>query len=59
MSDHPAAYLEVEIDGQNRQFPLAGDRILRIGRSDRRNVVLNEELVRRNPGVLPGADQGL
>lgn len=59
MNDHSSAYLEVEIDGKLRQFPLSGDRILRIGRSDKSNVVLNEDLVSRNHAMLQRSDKGL
>jgi adenylate cyclase len=59
MSDVPAAYLEVEIDGQVRRFPLAGDHILRIGRSSKNNVVLNEDPVSRNHAMLQCSDRGL
>ena len=59
MSYVPPVYLEVEIDGQVRQFPVNGDRILRIGRSERNNVVLNDEGVSRNHAMVQGSDQGL
>jgi adenylate cyclase len=59
MSDVPPAYLEVEIDGQVRQFPVDGDRIVRIGRSESNNVVLNDEGVSRNHAMLQGSEQGL
>jgi len=59
MSDVPPAYLEVEIDGQVRQFPVEGDRIVRIGRSEGNNVVLNDEGVSRNHAMLQGSEQGL
>jgi len=41
-----------------RQFPVAGDRILRIGRSEKSNVVLNEDPVSRNHAMLQCSDQG-
>jgi adenylate cyclase len=59
MSDVPPTYLEVEIDGQVRQFPVEGDRIVRIGRSEGNNVVLNDEGVSRNHAMLQGSEQGL
>ena len=58
MSDVPTAYLEVQIDGQICQVPLAGDRTFRIGRSDKSNVVLNEDLVSRNHAMLQRSDRG-
>jgi adenylate cyclase len=59
MSDVPPAYLEVQIDGQVRQFPVEADRILRIGRSETNNVVLNEDGISRNHAMLQGSEQGL
>jgi adenylate cyclase len=59
MSDVPPAYLEVQIDGQVRQFPVEGDRILRIGRSETNNVVLNDDGVSRSHAMLQGSEQGL
>jgi len=58
MSDVPTAYLEVEVNGQVRRFPLAGDRILRIGRSEKSNLVLNEDPVSRNHAMLQCSDLG-
>jgi adenylate cyclase len=59
MSEVPATYLEVEIDGQLRQFPLAADRILRIGRSSKNDVVLNDDPVSRVHAMLQCSDRGL
>ena len=59
MSDVLPVYLEVEIDGQVRHFPVDGDRIVRIGRSESNNVVLNHESVSRNHAMLQGSEQGL
>lgn len=59
MSDVPPAYLETEIDGQVRQFPLEGERILRIGRSEANHVVLNDDGISRNHAMLQGSEQGL
>ena len=59
MGDVLRAYLEVEIGGQVTQFPLKGDRILRIGRSDTNNVVLNDERVSRNHAMLQASEEGL
>jgi adenylate cyclase len=59
MSEFPAAYLEVEINGEVRQFPVTGDRILRIGRSSKNDVVLNEDPVSRTHAMLQCSDRGL
>jgi adenylate cyclase len=59
MRDVPPAYLEVKIDGQVRQFPLEGERILRIGRSETNHVVLNDDGISRNHAMLQGSEQGL
>ena len=59
MSDVSAiAYLEAEIDGELRQFPLTADRIFRIGRSDKNNVVLNDDLASRSHAMLQRSDEG-
>jgi adenylate cyclase len=52
MSDVAAAYLEAELDGQVRQFPLDGDGILRVGRSDTNNIVLAGNSVSRHHAML-------
>src|SRR5580658_1942394 len=59
MKDFPDTYLEASIDGEVRVFPLEGDRILRIGRSDTNDVVLNDDLVSRNHAMLQGSEEGL
>lgn len=59
MSDALAPYLRALIDGEVRQFPLDGDRILRIGRSDTNDVVLNDDRVSRNHAMLQGSEEGL
>jgi len=59
MKDFPDTYLEAVIDGEVRLFPLEGDRILRIGRSDTNDVVLNDDRVSRNHAMLQGSEEGL
>src|SRR6266478_9814309 len=53
-----AIYLEAEIDGKLSQFPLADDRTFRIGRSDKNNVVLTDDLASRNHAMLQRSDEG-
>jgi adenylate cyclase len=54
----PAAYLEAEIDGQAHRFSLAGENIFRIGRSDKNNVVLTDDLASRNHAMLQRSEEG-
>ncbi|MBZ5607027.1 MAG: adenylate/guanylate cyclase domain-containing protein [Acidobacteriia bacterium] len=58
MSDFAAAFLETEIDGQVCRFPLDGDRILRIGRSDKNNIVLSDDLASRHHAMLQQSEEG-
>jgi adenylate cyclase len=53
-----ATYLEGEIDGQLSRFTLADDRTFRIGRSDKNNVVLTDDLASRNHAMLQRSDEG-
>jgi adenylate cyclase len=53
-----AIYLEAEIDGKLSRFPLADDRTFRIGRSDKNNVVLTDDLASRNHAMLQRSDEG-
>ncbi len=53
-----AIFLEAEIDGQVSRFPLADDRTFRIGRSDKNNVVLADDLASRNHAMLQRSDEG-
>jgi adenylate cyclase len=55
----PTAYLEAIIDGLVRQFPLASDRVFRIGRSDKNDVVLVDDLASRNHAMLQQSGDGL
>jgi adenylate cyclase len=52
MNDTSPAYLEAEIGGQNRRFELVNDRVLRIGRSDKNNVVIDDDLTSRQHAIL-------
>jgi adenylate cyclase len=53
-----AIYLEAEIDGKLSRFPLVDDRTFRIGRSDKNNVVLTDDLASRNHAMLQRSDEG-
>ncbi len=53
-----AIYLEAEIDGQVSRFPLSVDRTFRIGRSDKNNVVLSDDLASRHHAMLQRSDEG-
>ena len=53
-----AAYLEVLIDGERRQFPLAGDTLFRIGRSENNNVVIDDDVASRHHAMLQRSEGG-
>ena len=55
----PVAYLEAEIGGQVLQFSLATDHVLHIGRSDRSDLVLNDDLASRSHAMLQQSGDGL
>jgi adenylate cyclase len=59
MSDGLNAYLEAKINAQLCKFPLAADRICRIGRSDASTIVLVDDLASRNHAMLQGSDSGV
>ena len=54
----PEAFLETVIKEENRQFPLADDRICRIGRSDKNTIVVDDDLASRNHAMLQRAETG-
>lgn len=54
----PPAYLEADIKGDKREFPLASDRICRIGRSDKNAIVLEDDLASRNHAMLQRSEKG-
>ena len=54
----PAAYLEAEIDKQVRRFPLARDHTFQIGRSEKSNIVLNDDVTSRHHAMLQCSDDG-
>jgi adenylate cyclase len=60
MSDAaPGAYLEAKVGGELRQFPLDGDRPFRIGRSDKTNLVVDDDLASRQHAMLQRSDGDL
>src|SRR6266576_1294207 len=54
----PAAYLEAEIRGEMRRFPLAGGNILKIGRSEKNHVVIADDLASRHHAMLQRSEEG-
>jgi adenylate cyclase len=54
----PVAYLEAEIEGQQRRFPLTGEGVCRIGRSDKNDIVLIDDLASRNHAMLQRSGEG-
>lgn len=55
----PTAYLEAEINGEIRHYSLASDRIFRIGRSDKNDLVLSDDLASRSHAMLQQSGDGL
>jgi adenylate cyclase len=59
MSDTPPkAYLEIEIGGSKKQYPIAPDRVCRLGRSDRNTIVLDDDLASRSHAMLQRSETG-
>lgn len=56
MSDTASAYLEVNMNGEIRRFPLDNQRVYRIGRSEASNIVLDDDLVSRNHSMVQRSD---
>src|SRR5258708_21926728 len=54
-----AAHLEVLIDGESRRFPLAGDSLFRIGRSENNNIVIDDDVASRHHAMLQRSEVGL
>jgi adenylate cyclase len=52
------AYLEVEIGGLTRQFPLGPNQVCRVGRNDDNTIILDDDSVSRNHVLLQGLDSG-
>ena len=45
-------YLETELNGEKRQFPLRPGQVCHIGRSDRNDIVVDDEVASRNHAML-------
>jgi adenylate cyclase len=56
--EHVAPHLDAEIKGEKHEFPLADDRICRIGRSDKNTIVLDDDLASRNHAMLQRSETG-
>ncbi len=54
----PVAYLEGEVDGQRRRFPLGAGTVFRIGRSDKNDIVLSDDLASRHHAMLQRSGDG-
>ena len=59
MSDGSSAYLEFEEDGARRELPIPPDCVFRVGRSDKNNLVLSDDLASRTHAMLQCADDGV
>lgn len=55
----PTAYLEGTIGGETKRFSLSADHMLRIGRSEKNEVVLNNDLTSRSHAMLQHSGDGL
>jgi adenylate cyclase len=54
------AYLETEIEGEVREFPIVAGGILRIGRSEKSDIVLcGDDLASRNHAMLQCSNEGI
>lgn len=54
----PTAYLEGEVDGQRRRFPVSDNAVFRIGRSDNNDIVLSDDLASRHHAMLQRSGDG-
>ena len=54
----PGAFLEGEVGGQKRRYPLTIDGVFRIGRSDKNDIVLSDDLASRHHAMLQRSGEG-
>jgi len=52
------AFLEAKISGEIRRFPLENERAFRIGRSDKNDIVLSDDLASRSHAMLQQSGDG-
>jgi adenylate cyclase len=58
MNEVSSAYLEGEVNGQRRRFPISTNAVLRIGRSDKNDIVLSDDLASRHHAMLQRSGDG-
>ena len=54
----PVAFLEGEVGGEKRRYPLTIDGVFRIGRSDKNDIVLSDDLASRHHAMLQRSGDG-
>lgn len=54
----PVAYLETQIDGRMQRFPLTETGVCRIGRSEKNDIVLSDDLTSRSHALLQRSGDG-
>jgi adenylate cyclase len=59
VENSPSAYLEFEIDGEVRELPLPADCLFRIGRSEKNDLVLADDLASRSHAMFQRAADGV
>lgn len=59
MEDASSAYLEFEEEGSRHELPIPPDCVFRVGRSEKNNLVLCDDLASRTHAMLQCADDGV
>ena len=59
VADSFSAYLEFDEDGAPRELPIPPDSVFRIGRSEKNNLVLNDDLASRTHAMFQCASDGV
>jgi adenylate cyclase len=59
VTDSSTAYLEFEEDGSQRELPIPPDAVFRVGRSEKNNLVLCDDLASRTHAMLQCASEGV
>jgi adenylate cyclase len=59
VADSSSAYLEFDEEGGPRELPIPPDAVFRVGRSEKNNLVLNDDLASRTHAMLQCASDGV
>lgn len=59
MAEPSTAYLEFEEEGSRRELPIPPDGVFRVGRSEKNNLVLYDDLASRTHAMFQCADDGV